>query len=902
MSTNVEMLSAVRPALMYGIILGLAHVQFALAEQIHQMNRIEVIGSHITRVDTETAMPVQIITSEDIKNSGAVSIDELLRNVSAVSGGGVSDLSTGTGFSSGTAAVALRGLGAHATLVLLNGRRVSAAPYADPNTGQSLLFNLNAIPISAVERIEILKGGASAIYGSDAMAGVINIILRKNYQGAEAGFSYSRSDDGKFGNRQVHGVLGFGNPGTDRFNGFLLFTNSQRDAATLPNTHNVAESDLTRMFGRNTISSTASYPGNYFRESVPGNNAFTTFVARDRRCPAPNILPNGRCADNPHEMLNTVSEQEGKAVFGRGVFNLSANLSLFSELGFSRVTNNYIGAPSQVAETGSTWFAQNGSRKFFQFILPVGHPDNPINRRVAVRYRFGDVGPVRIDVTTDSTRLLLGAKGTLASWDWESGLLHTKIERNTISHGRLYFPALTNAINTRAYRPFGNNSAQTIASISPDTQEFGKSTNTMWDLKASRDLLDLAGGPLAIATGAEVRREELKITPDARIIAGDFVGLGSAEADGNRRVGSVFAELLAPFAKRVEAQLAARFDHYNDYGNSVTPQMGIKWKPLDNLALRASYVEGFRAPPLATIGKSNVQAFNSGLRDPLRCGAPGGSTNDCSFSGSTLISANPDLKPEKSDGQTAGILYSPNANVDLSMDFYRISRENEVDRVSAQFVINNEALFPGSVIRNPNPATWLPGVPNSGPIQSTTRQFFNLGRTVTRGIDFDAVWRVRLGRWGKLKTQLGGSYLLQYKNKLRADQPYISYQGGDGPSGELPRFKGNLATTWSYGAYSLTGRVNYVGGWVSGNSETPCNITTPQSYLNEYHCRIKPWTTVDLHFGYTGVKNLELRFSVRNIEDKAAPLDPNNTTLGFNPSFHNPYGRYFTISATYKFF
>ena len=900
--TNKKKVSCVKPAL---ALESAATIIFMVnqpigAQELKSYETVEIVGTRIKRTDRETPTPTQVITAEEIRHSGAVSLGELLGGIPSSSSGNVQDLTLGSGLASGASTISLRGLGSQATLVLVNGRRIAASPYADPNYGQSQLFNLNAIPLSAIERVEVLKGGASAIYGSDAVAGVVNIVLRKDYRGMEAGMRYNRNHEDEFGNRDTYGTVVFGSPaGNEKtgYTGSLSFSDSWRKATRLVNTHNVAEADLTQLFSRNTAeASTLSYPGNYFRERLPGSGTFTTFAGRDARCPASLVLVDGLCGYNRYEAINLVDAQHGNTLSGNINFDVNRNLSLFSEFELSRVTSTYVRPPKGVSEIGSIWFAQDGRRNLFRFILPAGHPDNPLNVPVALRYRFHDLGPATIEVANDTARLLVGAKGSGAGWEWESAFSHMRINRDKDDKGQLYFPALVNAIDTQAYRPFGNNAPQTLASISPSIRETGRTTSTSWDLKGSRELINLKGGPLTLVTGVEARKEELAVNPDPRTVNGDIIDVGSTQASGSRRIHSLFAELSAPLAKRVETLMALRYDHYSDYGNSTTPQLGIKWKPVDSLALRATYAEGFHAPSLSTVGRSNVQSFASDLFDPLRCGSPTGTPEDCSFTGSSLLRANPDLKPERSNSQTFGLVFSPNDKISLTIDFYRINRNNEITHLDSQFVINHEAQFPGAVIRDPNPATWIPGIPNSGPIQGTILEFVNLGRTATRGVDMEATLRHSLGAWGKLTTQFNGSYLIEYKYKLRDDAPYIEYAGG----ADLPRFKGSVAATWAYGKYSVTGRINHVSGWRYGDSANAC-YTSYQEYLEKYGCRIKPWTTVDLSVRYTGVKNLDVGFGVRNLQNKSAPLDPGNIELGYNPNFHNPYGRYFNIWVNYTF-
>jgi iron complex outermembrane receptor protein len=866
------------------------------AQEIGTLPTVEVTGSRIKRTDLETPLPVQVITSAEIRRSGATSTAELLSGVAAAGSGGTQDLYDG-GFTAGAATLSLRGLGSQGTLLLLDGRRLGTAPYASPNSGQSQLYNLNVIPLSAIERIEVLKSGASAIYGSDAVAGVVNIILRKHYRSAEAGVSYAAAGDGAFGTHDVHGAFAFGDPAQGGYRGFIGVDHSRRDRTALSDSHGVDEAGLTRIFGRNTASSSLSWPGNYFRESQPHSGNFTRFAGADARCPAQLLRTDGRCGYNPDQALDAVGAQDSNTLSGMIDLPAGHTGSLFTGFGLSRVTSRYIGSPAAVDENGSVWFAQDGRRERFRFILPPGHPDNPFTAPVALRYRFADLGPRSSEVNIESGYLLLGARGKRAGWEWESALLRTWTQRERIDRGGLYFPALTTAIAGQTYRPYGSNSAQTLAAISPAARETGVSSGTGWDLQGTRELRRLAGGPLTLAAGIEARHESLEVTPDARVVAGDFVGQGASQASASRNLGALYAELSAPFARGVESQLALRADHYSDFGSSVTPQLALKWKPSDTVALRASYAAGFRAPALASIGGANTQVFDSGLSDPLRCGRPHTAPADCSFTGSALLRSNPDLQPETSASQTIGLVLSPTRNFDLTADFYRIVRRNEVDTFSTQYVLDHAADFPGAVLRDPNPATWLPGVPNSGPVQSTVKQFLNLGESVVHSIDADAELRTALGAWGRLRTRLRGSYLIRFEHRIHPGSPVIESQGGIGPYGALPRFRGSLENNWTYRHFSAQLRVNYVSGWRVADS----SCSNPAYLAAVPDCRVRPWTTIDLMLRYRGIRHLELGFGIRNILDKSAPLDPGHVTSGFDPAFHNPYGRYFSLWLNYAF-
>ena len=873
-----------------------ACVQPAFAQDAPMLPPVEVVGTRLTRTDVATPSPVRIITADEIQSSGARTVQEALGAMPSVLNGSGMDLA-GNGFSAGASTVAMRGLGVSSTLVLINGRRMTGAPYADPNPGRSTVYDLNAIPVEMVERIEVVLNGASAIYGSDAIAGAINIVLRKNFRGAEAGIRYSANGDGQFGNRRAHGVAGFGDWDKDGFSGFVGVTDSHRYRVSVPNTTRVAADDLRELASRGGNLSTLSYPPNYYRESVPGNGRFTTFVQRDARCPPESVLPNGRCFRDQWPMQETLPEQHGNTLFGGANFKLGAGLQLFSEFGFSRTKTRFSANPFAVLETGAVWFARDGSQKTFRFVLPAGHPDNPAAVPVAARYTFEDLGQIRYSVDTENTRLLVGLKGDAYGWDWESALSYARLTKVLVRRGFAHATALQNAINTLAYRPFGNNSPETLAAISPDLTEPATTTGIAWDVKGTRELMTLAGGPMALVAGAEVRQDRLTVNPDPLEVSGDIISVGSVEAHARRRAVSLYAELSAPFARQVETQIAVRLDRYSDYGSSFTPHAGIKWKPVDTMALRAALASGFRAPSLSQSGVSDVQAFATGLRDPLRCGKPGATTTDCSFSASTLVRGNPDVQPETSHSQTIGILLSPNKAFDLAIDAYRVSRNNTIAFSGTQTVLNERPNDPSVVLRDPDPASWLPGVPDSGPVQGIIRQFGNSGeRTVTSGVETDAVLRGDFGAWGKLVTNLRGNYVHSLRVRDRLGQPYTEYAGRY----QTPRFKGHLSATWTYRSLSMTGRINHVAGWRHGDSGTSC-YSQDQAYLARYQCHVPSWTTVDLHLGYRLEKKAEFGFGVRNIGNKPAPYDPDFVTAGYNPHYHHAYGRYYSLWTRLKF-
>ena len=912
----------------------------ASAQQAQKVEKIEVTGTNIKRTDVETPSVVQVITREQIERSGATSVAELLREVPAIAGGSAQDFDGGTGFQRGNQTASLRGLGSVATLVLLNGRRIAPAPYADPNLGQGSSYNLNTIPISAIERIDVLKDGASAIYGSDAIAGVINVILRKDYRGAEIAWSHwqklDQFEDMNYRTEQLSGAIGFGDLARDRYNVLIAGEILQREPQRLQESGSgIRNDDYRRLANRLNAASELAFPANMRRAT--GTNVFGTAgrLPGDARCPTALRTTVGTgsfnasapfvCTWNTFDALNIVSELDRFGLLGRLTYQLTGNITAFVDAGFTRNTSTFpANPPSLSAAAPSTWFNRAGQRFSYQLVLPVGHPDNPNSFPVGLLYRFADLGSTRTEVETDSSRVVAGLNGVFGSWDWESAIMWGRTERNEVSNGILYFPALLAAVNSGAYRFSGNaqNSQSLLDSLHPDFRNVGRSTVTQWDLKGSRELFNMRNGPVMLALGIEARKEEMDIVSDPRTVAGEFLGVASSTVNADRNVWSVFGEVQVPILKNLEAQLAARHDRYSDFGSSTTPKVGLKWNASNQLAVRSTYARGFRAPSLFQIATGDVQSFNAGIVDPIRCPngalpqAPGAEPEDCNRTISSLIRANPNLKPEKSSSNTLGFIWAPSSNYSLSIDRWYVHRTSFIDRYSSPFVITQNflgnPLFANAVIRDPNPASWLPGIPNSGPIQSTIRRFDNFGGTAVRGYDLDAQVKFPMGAMGRLSVDANATYYDKLLWKLGTDVPYISGLGNFYIF-EAPRFRGSVTGTWETGAWSLLTRYNYTAGWDYGEpTQLVGGVTSTgpfQCYLGATsltlaflgRCHVEAFETWDVGASWTGIKNLKVGVLVRNVTNKAAPYDPNQPTLGFNPTFANPYGRYMQLSVSYKF-
>ena len=342
------------------------------------------------------------------------------------------------------------------------------------------------------------------------------------------------------------------------------------------------------------------------------------------------------------------------------------------------------------------------------------------------------------------------------------------------------------------------------------------------------------------------------------------------------------------------------------------PRKQLQWRALPNLAFRSSYSTGFRAPTLSQTSRSSIRSFQT-VNDPVRC-ATTNTDEDCGrrASVSAQIVFNPNIKPETSSSRTLGMVWDISKNLNLSLDYFDIRREDEIDRFSSNFQVNQlflgDTRFAPFVFRDQNPLTWLPGVPNSGPVIGVDRAWLNLGKTQVTGIDIDVSHNASLGGKGRLTTSFSGTYNISSKTAREKKDPLIDYIGGTDTAVTgrgLPRFRGNLATTWSYQDWALGARLNYIGGWNNFSSQFNCvaNLGAAQVAAIPAACVVKGWRTIDINATYTGIKNLTLRLVVRNLTNQQPPFDfaGGDVNAGYNLGFHNALGIYPSISATYRF-
>lgn len=931
---------------------------------------------------------VQSITREQIQNSGYASVEELVRTLGAVDAGLVDDAKA-TGFVSGLSTNSLRGFGSQSTLTLINGRRMAPVASVDINFGRGTLYNVNAIPRGALERVDVLKDGASATYGSDAMAGVFNYILRKEYQGAEVMVIGGSNDRGAGKTTQFNATAGFGNLATQRFNIFGGIDVYQRDRVATSEL--LDKGDWNRMNAfraltggapRFSYDTVASNPGNYYRVPATfpatttvngvrttGNSVFgPLFLGGMPGCPdnqtvgkglpnRPDFIaaadpswPTGMCRLKLDDYAEWIGQQDRVSGLVRATIAITPTLNAYANLLVAKTKTTEDDAPvtlttalvTSANPVATTWPKLDGSfRSQNAIILPVGHPDNPTNgtttaQPVQLLYRFTDLKNLAIsDIRASS--LVSGIEGSIGAWDVDAALNLSRTDNTSTRTNRLRSSLLTAAIQSASYRFGKTNDAAAIGSISSDAVVEGESTLSDLSLRGSRELFKMAGGNAAVALGVETRREKLTSTPSDIYLSGDFIGLVANGASGKRSVHAAYAELNLPVLKTLELQAALRHEKYSDFGNTTNGKLGFKWSPLPStLVLRGTAGTGFRAPSIAQISDSFVVSFHSSqderVFDPVRCDSsnpaapvsrsPAPVNRDCNVlnfaavpAGTvtpgnlpTVISGNPKLKPETSRSATVGLIFSPTKDIDYSMDFWYFEREDEIRvqrgiDIMRQYIANPTANA-AVVIRDPNPASWLPGVANSGPILALYRQYGNFLWSRTSGFDYDLSWRLPASDLGRLTLKIDGTFVKRLDRQILASSPVDRTVGST--LSDVPRNKFNIALNWRRDAWGGFVRVSHTDALDRTGTTATCKTSTTASNTllreNDW-CGVTALNSVDLGLNYQGIKNLNVAATVLNVADSYGGTQD-------VPAVHNYYyantaislGRRFNLTMTYKFF
>jgi iron complex outermembrane receptor protein len=913
-------------------------------EADNTLGTVVVTGSYLRRTDAETPSPVTVIGEDEIRKSGLTSISDVIRQSSADNGGSLTQAFSGA-MAGGASGISLRGLSVDATLVLVDGHRMAPYPLADD--GQRSFVDISSLPMGIVDRVEILKDGASALYGSDAIAGVVNVILKKQFVGLEIDGSAGASYKGDGITQRYSALWGSGDLGKDGHNVY----------ANIEYRHQSSISQENRGSYLNQLDLT-SYGGPDLRGGVPGslpygNSAYTLpgqVLPQNADpnsvpfyllpgCSAQNTLPNEGCAwdTNKYKKIQPMSEGLNATVHWSqrlgDAWTSSAALSYFLSNSEQYRQSNLYNAPVTLVP-----FAWGGSRgaSINQFdptstniLLPANHPDNPFNPSSSYfaaaqafytgqGYDFSQyigqpalfygalsgVPPMHSIYRTQSARFAEDLTGDVGGWAVTASFGYSHLATRIRYEGYVRASLLGAALASGTFRVGQNeslNPASLYAQIAPVTEDTAVSQLAYLSVTGARTLAQLPGGELGLATGAEVRTWHLDNPGEPFATQGDVIMDGSFYARGTQSVGAAFAELSAPLTHTLELDGAARLDRYSGWGASFTPKVGFKWKIQPSVALRGTFARGFRAPGISENGDAGTAtSVAPAPQDPYRCpNPPQGSILDCGLPGSSIAlitGANPNLKPERSRSYTIGFIVEPLRHVSLTVDYFNIRRDGEI--TSAPY---DPTPGTGNALR----AAPAPGE-QYGPIIMYLTPYVNASYSLVSGIDFELKTATDLGVYGKLTTRLQGTHLNQQQQTF-GDTTY-HFVGTVGPTSlggsvGTPALKGAWNAEWSRGPLSLGGTFYYHSA-MKGIDESRGSTSCLQLSATNPHCYVAGFGYLEAYGQLSVNEHLDLTATVANVTNRLAPL--NNVTYGgqnYNPSLDLPgaVGRFFEISARYRF-
>jgi len=914
---------AVSAALSSGLI-GLAPTALAQASGSQSLERVEVTGSLLRRIEGEASLPTTTISVEELRNAGVTNAEQALKLVTQGGAGLVSSGSVSQG--NGAASYAsLRSLGAQRTLVLLNGKRVVSNPFS------AVAVDLNTLPVAALDRIEVLSDGASSTYGTDAIAGVVNFITRKDYKGVTVAGEVQLPEGGG-GEVYVASVLaGFGDLAKDGWNVYGGFNYRKQDAMY------GTERDFMRTSyipsrGFNGLSPT-TFPANY-SQVVSGVTTVSNTNPSLPECgpplsilaPEPVVgLGTNRCGADTQLYTTVVPNQEQWSGVLRGSLALGQNHLATVEYFYSSNNIDRTIAPSPegglTMTPSSPFYPGNG-------ITPITNPGLDRTQPISISWRTTTLGGRHQEGDNDTQRLVASLEGVLAGWDYQANALWSNSEiSTTFISGYATTTALRNGmrgINGAPYlNPFGPQTPEAqaflLANSVDGVLQTGEGTLSSLTGVASRQFGSLPGGPMSIGLGAEFRKEEMKFTTDvAKASQTATSGLaGSAPLrEGDRDIWAVALEMAFPVLKNLELIASVRYDDYSDFGGTTNPKFSFKYTPVQNLLLRGSYNTGFAAPTLTQLYLPNQSTFTgSRYDDPVLCpngvvntAAGGIASRDCGIQFQQLQGGNPDLTPEESSAWTIGFILQPTPQISFGVDYWDYTVTNNIGVIGDPAIFGNPVRYANLYVRcsqaDPARIPTIPGcnIPGGDPLAYVINTNLNLGDTKTSGFDFQFNWNPSATEYGRFALNWRGTYVTKYEFQIEPSGVWFNPVGNynrrftdDGGSpGPVIRFKQVLTVGWEMNAWNAGVTWTHTQGYKdSNNVPAPWNDNSVGNY--------NLW---DLSVGYTGVKGLSLRAGVLNLLDEDPPFTNQTARFqarAYDDRFHNPLGRTWVLSARYEF-
>ncbi|PKG59155.1 MULTISPECIES: TonB-dependent siderophore receptor [unclassified Shewanella] len=842
------------------------------ADGEQQVERIQVTGSRIKSTDMEGSSPVTTISIDDIAKTGQMTVADLLRSSNLNTFGSFSERSGSSAQSQSS--VNLRGVGSERTLVLLNGKRMPGSP-----TLGGTAVNLNAITTAGIDRIEILSDGASAVYGSDAIAGVINIITKKGYEGLQ--LSATKTDPEQPGGEEWKAHV-IGGVSSDKGNITFSLEHQQREI--------IYQHD--RWFSSSSNTDAAKYADTTGVSTYARNfNDGTTYVTSPLAgCDNPDMVGDGHiydAGDGDHVCgydYTAKGADHAARTFDAGYLNAEYQISdevRFEGQGiFSRnkTFGRYAPAPGKFAVGAGVVDVKNYG--------PDGkYVDTTKNKNAGtVLYRFTGVGTRDSETIDHSTDIQLGFVGEHDALGWDFTYHYNLAENSNNGTGYVHRPTVE-ALAAAGKFNFGpeGNSKEVIDSITHDI--FQKDTMEFQSVNAgvNFDAIDLMGsGDMSWYFGTEFMDYKYTSAVDSESANGEIIGSAGNGSSGERDVYAFFGETTLPITDDLSMNAALRYDKYSDFGNAVTPKVSLRYKATDDLVLRASWGQGFRAPSLADLHAADSFSADTAT-DYQYCAQVGTAVAQCKAKQYDVTrTANADLEAETSDFYNLGAIYDFTENFSAKVEYYDLKIDNVITLVSLDSLLSEETKVGYGNLKLGNIKRY--GDTASGKISEATAPLVNGNSLSTSGLDFNLSYRDLETSIGDFSVNLDTTYVLDYSEEEYFDGPVHNKIGRNG----LPKIRSTGTVDWMMGDHSAAVVMHYI----DGQTERTDPETFGQVGL------LSSQTTFDASYGYNTSWNGKVSLGIRNLTNEDPVLD---SSLDYDKGLYNLYGRTYNLSYTQTF-
>ena len=909
-----------RLSLIMGALSGITLTLPAVANELTELNKeeqevITVTGSRIKRQELTTSSPVTVLDKATIERSGVSTVGELLLRLPSVVGSPASPRSGGN--NDGSATVRLRGLSANNTLVLINGRRVSTR-------GVSSSVDLESIPFDAVERVEVLKDGASAVYGSDAIAGVVNLIMRKNYEGLKVNVEAGESRHGDAGQKRVSFTFG-GN--TEKANWLVSASQFSDDGWMRRDRDISSEADLRRFgaAGTNLRSSKSPhswiYSTDYERLGVTAIDGATWDPVSGYN--VNDFRPfNGYWGSTPsdgahcgiselcdsfdyHDYETGSNEYESTTVWVSGEYEIAEDTQLFVEYNAADVRSINYFAP------GALEFGDS-------IIVSANNQYNPFGEDVVVQRRITENGILRPrDADSDVDRFTFGIQGVFNEWDYDfvyshqrSKVIETRGQQMSLARLRAAagnseecLARTDGCVPLDLIGPFGAVTEDMMGYIfsHKPTSVFD---NTLRFLNANITgiAFELPAGPVYVAAGAEIRWQDASVNHDVGLNTGDvaFIEQVSDTVAPTRKVEEAYVEAALPLlsdinlVESLELEVALRHSRYSDFGSTTTPKIGVRWQITPDLLARYSYSEGFRAPTFGELYTPSQKGFVNDT-DPCTTDAwsslPGCSVRapgDLGYTSKT--GGNTELEAEEAKSFTTGFVWTPDSLIEglsLTFDYWNIEQTNVVATYGATRKVsenaNNPALWSNTVLRNPN----------SGAIIEVLDVYENVDRRELSGWELEGRYDLNGTSSGDYSFQVGVSKLKEWVDiEIRSGVENRTDSAGLVTGGaSFPQLKLNGGVNWAKDQWEASWNISYIDDLLDSDNDV---IELP---------KVDNYFKHDAQVSYNMPQYWESKLTVGidNLFDEEPPILASTVDGGHDPSTYSARGRYFYARLSFNF-